>query len=120
MQVMDAADALAQLTEISTEVIEVVTVAPKGSVEAYSGVTISRANELASAASELVALAGGHAPGGTDVARVQVERAGGGLFVVAEEARLVVATTVAEATAGLVVHDLRTVLRRSATPEDGS
>jgi hypothetical protein len=114
---MDTADALAQLTELSTDVLEVVAVATDGSREAHVGATIARADELARAGTELIARAEESAPVGARVARVQVERAGGGLFVVAEHGRLAVATTVAEATAGLVVHDLRTVLRRSAPPE---
>jgi hypothetical protein len=113
---MDTADALAQLTELSTDVLEVVAVAKDGSIEAHVGATASRADELARAGTELIARAEVSTPGSGRVARVQVERDAGGLFVVAEHGRLAVATTVAEATAGLVVHDLRTVLRRSAEP----
>lgn len=116
---MDTADALAQLTELSTDVVEVVAVAADGSIEAHVGATLARADELARAGAELVDRASQDAPAGGQVARVQVERDGGGLFVVADEGRLAVATTIAEATAGLVVHDLRTVLRRSAEQTPG-
>jgi hypothetical protein len=115
---MDTADALAQLTELSTDVVEVVAVAQDGSIEAHVGATLARAAELAGAGAELIAQAAQEAPSVGEIARVQVERDGGGLFVVAEHGRLAVATTVAEATSGLVVHDLRTVLRRSAHEGD--
>jgi hypothetical protein len=113
---MVTADALAQLTELSTDVVEVVAVAQDGSIEAHVGATLARAAELAGAGTELIDQAAA-APGSGQVVRVQVERDGGGLFVVAEHGRLAVATTVAEATSGLVIHDLRTVLRRSADVE---
>ena len=63
-----------------------------------------------SAGLELVALASST----ETVSRVQVERPGGGLHVLVEDGRTAVATTVADATAGLVTHDLRAALRRSA------
>lgn len=106
---MAAADALARLMELSTEIVEVVTVDRAGAVEAFSGCAPERAATLARAGGELRALAGGE-----DVVRVQVERDRGCLFVVVDQRRLAVATTHPDVTAGLVHHDLRTVLRRSA------
>ena len=107
---VDAADALAQLMELSTEIVEVVTAGEDGAPEAFTGCSPDRADELARAGLELVALASTGSP----ASRIQVERAGGGLHVVVEEGRTAVATTVADATAGLVTHDLRAALRRSA------
>jgi hypothetical protein len=107
---VDAGDALAQLMELSTEIVEVATADADGALEAFTGCSPDRADELIRAGLDLVALA----PTGPAVSRIQVERAGGGLHVVVEAGRMAVATTVADATAGLVTHDLRAALRRSA------
>ena len=107
---MDAADALAQLMELSTEIVEVATADANGELEAATGCSPDRADELVRTGLELVALASAQQP----VIRIHVERAGGGLHVVVEGGRSAVATTVPDATAGLVTHDLRTALRRSA------
>jgi len=50
----------------------------------------------------------------SDVSRVEVVTETGGVFVVVEGGRTAVATTVPEPTAGLVIYDLRTALRRLA------
>lgn len=110
LAVVDPADALAQLMELSTEVVEVVLFDSSLAVEAHAGCSSERAAELARAGAELLSLVGS----ASGVTRIGVERRSGGLHVVVESGRTAVATTVPDAVAGLVTHDLRTALRRSA------
>ena len=60
---------------------------------------------------DLLAAAADVRPSG-EVSRVEVALEEGSVFVVLEGGRTAVATTVPEPTAGLVLYDLRTALRR--------
>ena len=75
----------------------------------YNFVSAARFAELVAA--ELVAAAGDVRSTG-EVTRVEVSLGATSLFVVREGGRTAVATTVPQPTAGLVVYDLRTALRR--------
>jgi hypothetical protein len=108
---MDAAQALAELKELSSQVERAVVLEAGGEilagtdeeradVEALAGATIA----LAAAAGELHATA-------AEVARAEVELAEGGFFVLREGGRTIGATTGPAATSGLVVYDLRTCLQ---------
>lgn len=107
---MEAAQALAELRELSSQVERAVVLEVGGEVLAATDEDSVAAQELAGAAQALVAAAGGlHATAG-DVTRVEVELAGGGLFALREGGRTIAATTGPSPTGGLVVYDLRTCL----------
>lgn len=104
---MDANQALAELAELSSQVERAVVLDAKGSVLASTG---DESDALARSALDLLAAAGElHASAG-EVTRAEVELAEGGLFVLAEGGRTIVATTGQNPTSGLVVYDLRTCL----------
>lgn len=107
---MEPNDALAELLELSSQVEDVAILGTSGFVLACSGAP-ERGEQLARVAAELIEAAGDVREAG-DVTRVEVSLEQGGVFVVCEGSRVAVATTVADATAGLVVYDLRTALRR--------
>lgn len=108
---MGPAEALAELTELSSQVEDAAILGESGFVLASTG-TPERGEELARAAAELLAAAADVRPGGRGVVRVEVALESGSVFVVREGGRTAVATTVPEPTPGLVVYDLRTALRR--------
>ena len=108
---MDASAALSELVGLSTQVVEVVITGPEGTVEAARTGSEERTRALAAAGSELVALAVPLRPGAS-VERVHVDLDTGSVVVARDGERTIVATTVAEPTAGLVAFDLRTALRR--------
>ncbi|HEX6724870.1 MAG TPA: hypothetical protein VF073_06465 [Gaiella sp.] len=114
---MDASAALSELLALSTQVVEAVVAKPDGAVEAAHAAEGERARRLAEAGAELLAEASALRP---DVAvdRVHVDLGRGSLVAVSDGARVIVASTVPEPTAGLVAFDLRTALRRIA--EDGA
>ena len=109
---MEPNEALAELLDLSTQVTEGVLLGESGFVVASSG-TPERGEELGRVATELLAAAADIRPTET-VTRVEIALGNGGVFVVRGEGRIAVATTVPDATAGLVVYDLRTALRRLA------
>ena len=109
-----AADALAHLTEISTQIEAAVVLDREGSVQAAT-VDDERAGRIARAALELFRQA--------DAQREQVlvqldaALAGGSVFVVRDEERLIAATTGPGPTAGLVFYDLKSALRSLVEPK---
>lgn len=103
---------LAELLRVSTQVVDAVVTGPAG-VEASSVSDAGRAQLLAAVAAEALAAAGEVRPGSA-VTRIEVTLAGGSLFVAADGARVVVATTVPEPAAGLVARDLQATLERMA------
>jgi hypothetical protein len=108
---MDVAQALADLAEISTQIEQAVVFSPTGAVEGSTLADDGRATALARTALDVLAAAAGVRPEAPGVTRLQAQLHEGGLFVVREGERLVAATTVPHATAGLVFYDLRTCLR---------
>ena len=107
---MEPNEALAELLDLSSQIADVAILGESGFVLASSG-TPERGEQLARIAAELFAAARDVRPSG-DVSRVEVALGRTSVFVVAEGGRSAVATTVPEPTAGLVVYDLRTALRR--------
>jgi predicted regulator of Ras-like GTPase activity (Roadblock/LC7/MglB family) len=105
---MDAAQAIADLREISPQVRDVVVIgadgAPAGS-NLSEGAAVMR---LAEGAKELVESAESMRPG---VAQIEAATLGGSVFVVRDGQRLIAATTTPEPTVGLVFYDLKTCLR---------
>ena len=113
-RVPQAADALAHLTEISTQVEAAVVLDREGNVEA-STVEDERAGRIARAALELFRQA--DAQREQELVQLDVALAGGSVFVVRDEERLIAATTGPGPTAGLVFYDLKSALRSFAEPK---
>jgi predicted regulator of Ras-like GTPase activity (Roadblock/LC7/MglB family) len=110
---MNAAQALADLTEISAQIEAAVLAAADGSVVASTFREPSRGDELARAAAELVAAAEearGDTPAG-GLVQIQAATARGSIFVVRDDRHVVAALTGAKPTVGLVFYDLKTCLR---------
>ena len=106
--VPQAADALAHLTEISTQVEAAVVLDREGNVQAAT-VDDERAGRIARAALELFRQA--DAQREQELVQLDAALAGGSVFVVRDEERLIAATTGPGPTAGLVFYDLKSALR---------
>ena len=102
---MDAAQALGELTELSSQITAAVALDAEGAV--LAGSPESASASLAASALELVGAAGDLGTDGTHVTRVEVELDEGAVFVVREGDVTVAATTGPSPTSGLVVYDLR-------------
>ena len=116
---VDPAAALADLTEISSQIETAVMLDAEGGVLASTPPGGEAAGRLADAAQSLLAAAR-EAPtsAGRELTQLEVALAEGSVFVVRGEGRTIAATTVQEPTAGLVLYDLRTCLRSlAAAPE---
>jgi predicted regulator of Ras-like GTPase activity (Roadblock/LC7/MglB family) len=109
---MDAAQAIADLTEISPQIREVAIVGATGSLVG-SNAPETAASRLAEAAAKLVAQAERLRP---DVAQLEAATVNGSVFVVRDGGRLIAATTTPEPTVGLVFYDLKTCLRSVEEP----
>jgi predicted regulator of Ras-like GTPase activity (Roadblock/LC7/MglB family) len=109
---MDAQQALADLTEISSQIEAAVLFGPRGGVTASTVADTERARELAHKAAELLDAAES-VKAGTDEALTQLEVATteGSVFVVREGDRRIAATTAPQPTVGLVFYDLKSCLR---------
>jgi predicted regulator of Ras-like GTPase activity (Roadblock/LC7/MglB family) len=114
---MDAAQALGELMELSSQVTAAVVLDPDGAVLASSSEDSSRTAALTGSIQELVAAAADLGAEGRDVTRVEVELDEGAVFVVREGGHIVGATTGANPTSGLVVYDLRTCAQAIQSPE---
>ena len=112
---MEAAQALGELMELSSQITTAVVLDAEGSVLAASS-DDSAAAALAASAADLVAAAADLGVDGRDVTRVEVELEEGAIFVVREGAHTIAATTGASPTSGLVVYDLRTCAQAITAP----
>jgi hypothetical protein len=110
---MDAAQAIADLTEISPQVQDVVVVAADGTLQG-SNAGEHRAAHLAEAAQRLIQEAQALQP---NVAQLEAATVAGSVFVVRHDGRLIAATTTPEPTVGLVFYDLKTCLRSVDEPK---
>jgi predicted regulator of Ras-like GTPase activity (Roadblock/LC7/MglB family) len=110
---MDAAQALADLTEISAQIEAAVLAGTDGSVVASTFQQEGRGEELARAAVELVAAAGEARgdSGAPELVQIQAATPRGSLFVVRDGGHVVAAVTGSKPTVGLVFYDLKTCLR---------
>ena len=103
--------ALADLTEISTQIEAAVVFDREGTVLA-STVDDERAGRLAETALDLLKAAEEARPEGAEpLAQLDVALRDGSVFVVADDDRLIAATTAPEPTVGLVFYDLKSCLR---------
>jgi predicted regulator of Ras-like GTPase activity (Roadblock/LC7/MglB family) len=105
---VDAAQALADLVEISAQIEAAVLAAADGTVLASTLADEKRAGAVARDAVELLQAAAG---GAGEPVQLQVAVPEGSVFVVRDEERLVAAVTGRDPTAGLVLYDLKTCLR---------
>jgi predicted regulator of Ras-like GTPase activity (Roadblock/LC7/MglB family) len=108
---MDAQQALADLTEISSQIQAAVVFDDAGKVAASTLGDSARANELAQAAGGLLAAAEAVKTGGSALTQLEVATGEGNVFVVRDGKTVIVATTGSNPTAGLVFYDLKSALR---------
>jgi predicted regulator of Ras-like GTPase activity (Roadblock/LC7/MglB family) len=110
---MEAAQALADLTEISAQIEAAVLAGHDGSLVASTLVDEQTAKSFADAAAELLSAAGDvrSEPGAEPLVQVQGAVEEGSVFVVKDDHHLVAAVTRPRPTVGLVFYDLKTCLR---------
>jgi hypothetical protein len=111
---MDAARAIADLTEISPQVKRVAVIAADGSLAGTNVLDDAAAQHLVDGARRLVEAAEELRPG---VVQLEAATVGGSVFVVRDGERLIAATTSPEPTVGLVFYDLKTCLRSIDEPQ---
>jgi predicted regulator of Ras-like GTPase activity (Roadblock/LC7/MglB family) len=109
---MATAEALKDLTEISTQIEAAVVLDREGTVVA-STLDDERAGRLAGSALELLRAAEEHKAeaDGAELVQLDVALRGGSVFLVADADRVITATTRAEPTVGLIFYDLKSCLR---------
>ena len=110
---VDAAEALADLTEISAQIESAVVASPDGAPLASTHLDGAGAT-LARSAAEVLREAGEQA------VAVEAATPQGTLFAARDEAHVVAAVTGRDAPSGLVLYDLRTCLRRLAEEPDAA
>jgi hypothetical protein len=120
---VDAAEALADLVEISSQVRAAVLLEPSGAVQGSIGVDEAGAHALARAAVDLAAAAATLRAGQPAVERIEARLRSGSLLVLREDGRLIAATTAPRPTSALVFYDLGVCLKAVAPaagvqPED--
>ena len=125
---MEPAQALADLTEISSQIEAAVLFDESGDVGGSTLADEQAAASLARAADELLRHADRLASGDRTVTQVEASAPEGSVFVVRDGTRRVAAVTGPDPTVGLVFYDLKSCLReadavdkpkrRRATPKD--
>ena len=114
---MDAADALRELTELSTQIESAVVLRADGAVLASTLEDPASEAALASSTLELMAAAFELNARPREVTRVEVELESGAFIALRDGGRTIAATTGPQPTSGLVVYDLRTCLAGITEPE---
>ena len=115
---MDVSHALAELTELSSQVQRAVLLDGAGSVLGSTAEESAVTDSLVQAARDLLAAAGELRPSAEEVTRVEVELAEGAVFVLREGELTIAATTGPRPTSGLVAYDLRTCLQGLDRPDE--
>ena len=113
---MDAKQALADLTEISSQIQSAVIFDGKGKVAASTFTEVERGEALAKAAGELLTEAEGVRSGEGTLTQLEVATGEGSVFVVRDGATTIAATTGSNPTVGLVFYDLKSALRSVKKP----
>ena len=113
---MDAAQALADLTEISSQIEAAVLFGESGDVQGSTLADEAAAAELARGAADLLRRAEGFRTEGR-VTQLEAATDTGSVFVVSDGARRIAATTGPQPTVGLVFYDLKSALRNAAAQE---
>lgn len=116
---MDAAQALADLTEISSQVVHVAIVDEGGAVLATTIPDSGRASRFVERVSTLLDEAEGlrQARGLPGLAQLEAATLEGSVFAVRRDGRVIAATTRPDPTVGLVFYDLKHCLRSIAESE---
>src|ERR1700693_3065355 len=110
---MDAAQALADLTEISSQIEGAVLFDEAGAVLGSTLGSDEAARGVARAAARLLGGASGFRSEGS-ITQLEASTAAGSVFVVRDGARRIAATTGPAPTVGLVLYDLKSCLRGTA------
>jgi predicted regulator of Ras-like GTPase activity (Roadblock/LC7/MglB family) len=105
---MDAQQALADLTEISSQVKAAVVFDDKGKVV---GSTLPSGDALAKSAADLLAAAEEVRTGDSPLTQLEIATGDGSVFVVRDAKLTIAATTGPAPTVGLVFYDLKSALR---------
>ena len=108
---MDAQQALADLTEISSQIEAAVLFDDQGGVAGSTLAGDEAARALATAAGRLLEEAAALHPGGGEVTQLEASTQEGSVFVVRDGERRIAATTGPSPTVGLVFYDLKSCLR---------
>jgi predicted regulator of Ras-like GTPase activity (Roadblock/LC7/MglB family) len=113
LRAVDAAQALADLTEISSQVVDVAIIAEDGTVLATTIDDAGRAELFVNGVAKLVEQAeeAREARGLADLAQLEAATLEGSVFVVRRAGRMIAATTRPDPTVGLVFYDLKHCLR---------
>ena len=115
---MEAAQALADLTEISSQIEVAVLASDDGTVVASTFSDASAGERFAEAAAELLrSAAGPERHGSQELVQLQAVTPQGSVFVVRDGSHLVAAVTGRDPTVGLVFYDLKTCLRLVGSDE---
>jgi hypothetical protein len=114
---MDAAQALADLTEISSQIDAAVLFDESGDVLGSTLADEAAAKALADGAAGLLEGAGAFRSGDAAVTQLEASTHGGSVFVVRDGTRRIAATTGPSPTVGLVFYDLKSCLRGTGEPE---
>jgi predicted regulator of Ras-like GTPase activity (Roadblock/LC7/MglB family) len=109
---VDAAQALADLTEISSQIEAAVLFDEHGAVQGSTLVDAAAAVELARGAADLLQRAARFRSEGT-VTQLEAATDTGSVFVVRDGSRRIAATTAPQPTVGLVFYDLKSCLRNA-------
>jgi predicted regulator of Ras-like GTPase activity (Roadblock/LC7/MglB family) len=109
---MNPAEALSDLTEISTQIEAAVIFDQSGEVAGSTVADDERSKRMARSARALLDAAESRGDG--DLAQLEVSLREGSVFVVRHEGQAIAATTGVQPTVGLVFYDLKTCLRRLA------
>jgi predicted regulator of Ras-like GTPase activity (Roadblock/LC7/MglB family) len=115
---MDAAQALADLTEISSQIESAVIASRKGAVLASTFGEDTRGKEVAGLALELLAAAEEARGQGEPLVQLEAATRQGSVFVVRDERNVAAAVTTPKPTVGLVFYDLKTCLRLLAQEQE--
>jgi len=113
---VDAAQALADLTEISSQIEAAVLFDESGTVQGSTLADEAAAVELARGAADLLQRAAGFRSEGR-VTQLEAATDAGSVFVVGDGARRIAATTGPQPTVGLVFYDLKSALRNAAAED---
>jgi predicted regulator of Ras-like GTPase activity (Roadblock/LC7/MglB family) len=105
---MDAQQALADLTEISSQIEAAVVFDDKGKVV---GSTLTDGEGFAKAAADLLTAAEELKTGDSQLTQLEIATGEGSVFIVREGKTTIAATTAAAPTVGLVFYDLKSALR---------
>jgi predicted regulator of Ras-like GTPase activity (Roadblock/LC7/MglB family) len=114
---MDAAQALADLTEISTQIEAAVLFEEGGQIQGSTLADEEASAALAAAAATLLRDAAAFRREGGEVTQLEASVHDGTVFVVRDGARRIVAVTGPTPTVGLVFYDLKSALRGAAEEE---